>query len=179
MFGRLAMGFANVRAGTRVLMLVLVQAKDVYNKHGVRGFYRGLGPALLGGGMYYGLCFTLADVVQSSLPRRNDGTGEPVARQCPFRVLACAARTLNATGQSRVTLSLRQEHLRAVCGPCQEERSLTSALKKRSSQAMYAMTAAVYSSRISQVITCARALPRLPHAHGPARHAQRARGHTV
>ena len=29
MFGRLAMGFANVRAGTRVLMLVLVQADDV------------------------------------------------------------------------------------------------------------------------------------------------------
>ena len=28
MFGRLAMGFANVRAGTRVLMLVLVQADD-------------------------------------------------------------------------------------------------------------------------------------------------------
>ena len=35
----------------------------------------------------------------------------------PFRVSACAARTLNATGQSRVTLSLQQEHLRAVCGP--------------------------------------------------------------
>ena len=32
MFGRLAMGFANVRAGTRVLMLVLVQAEG-----GVRG----------------------------------------------------------------------------------------------------------------------------------------------
>ena len=29
MFGRLAMGFANVRAGTRVLMLVLVQAARV------------------------------------------------------------------------------------------------------------------------------------------------------
>ena len=29
MFGRLAMGFANVRAGTRVLMLVLVQAWPV------------------------------------------------------------------------------------------------------------------------------------------------------
>ena len=28
----------------------------------------------------------------------------------PFRVSVCAARTLNATGQSRVTLSLRQEH---------------------------------------------------------------------
>ena len=28
MFGRLAMGFANVRAGTRVLMLVLVQAYE-------------------------------------------------------------------------------------------------------------------------------------------------------
>ena len=27
MFGRLAMGFANVRAGTRALMLVLVQAR--------------------------------------------------------------------------------------------------------------------------------------------------------
>ena len=27
MFGRLAMGFAHVRAGTRVLMLVLVQAR--------------------------------------------------------------------------------------------------------------------------------------------------------
>ena len=33
MFGRLAMGFANVRAGTRVLMLVLVQAllAELYN----------------------------------------------------------------------------------------------------------------------------------------------------
>ena len=29
MFGRLAMGFANVWAGTRVLMLVLVQAVSV------------------------------------------------------------------------------------------------------------------------------------------------------
>ena len=28
----------------------------------------------------------------------------------PFRVSACAARTLNVTGQSRVTLSLLQEH---------------------------------------------------------------------
>ena len=28
MFGRLGMGFANVRAGTRVLMLVLVQALE-------------------------------------------------------------------------------------------------------------------------------------------------------
>ena len=31
MFGRLAMGFANVRAGTRVLMLVLVQAGVYYH----------------------------------------------------------------------------------------------------------------------------------------------------
>ena len=30
MFGRLAMGFANVRAGTRVLMLVLVQASIAF-----------------------------------------------------------------------------------------------------------------------------------------------------
>ena len=50
----------------------------------------------------------------------------------PFRVSVCAAHSLNATGQSRVTLSLRQEHLRAVRGPCQEERSLTSAQKRPS-----------------------------------------------
>ena len=34
MFGRLAMGFANVRAGTRVLMLVLVQAAMAPNADG-------------------------------------------------------------------------------------------------------------------------------------------------
>ena len=34
-----------------------------------------------------------------------------------------AARTLNATGRSRVTLSLRQEHLRAACQPRREERA--------------------------------------------------------
>ena len=37
------------------------------------------------------------------------------------------ARSLNATAQSRVTLSLQYEHLRAARGPCQEERSLTFA----------------------------------------------------
>ena len=47
----------------------------------------------------------------------------------PFRVSVCAARTLNATGQPRVTLSLQKEHLRVVCGSCQEERSLTFAQK--------------------------------------------------
>ena len=40
----------------------------------------------------------------------------PHSPSSPFRVSACAARTLNATGQSRVTLSLRWEHLRAACG---------------------------------------------------------------
>ena len=40
----------------------------------------------------------------------------------PNRVLVCAARTLNATGPSRVTLSLRQEQLRAGCGPRQVKR---------------------------------------------------------
>ena len=42
----------------------------------------------------------------------------------PFRVLVCATRTLNARGESRVTVSLRQEPIRAVCGPRQEERGL-------------------------------------------------------
>ena len=45
----------------------------------------------------------------------------------PFRAPLCAARTLNAKGQSRATLSLQQDHLRAGCGPRQEERSLTCA----------------------------------------------------
>ena len=56
------------------------------------------------------------------------GVGHPAAVhaeqrpvQSSFRVSLCAARTLNATGQCRVTLSLRQEHLRAGCGPRQEE----------------------------------------------------------
>ena len=36
MFGRLALGFANVRAGTRVLMLVLVQAGEGAIQKGTR-----------------------------------------------------------------------------------------------------------------------------------------------
>ena len=35
--------------------------------------------------------------------------------QSPVRVSICAARTLNPTGQSRVTLSLRQERSSAAC----------------------------------------------------------------
>ena len=38
----------------------------------------------------------------------------------------CAASTLNIEGQSRVTLSLRYENLRAACGPRQGERSAGS-----------------------------------------------------
>ena len=34
-----------------------------------------------------------------------------------FRASLCAARTLNATGQPRVTLSPRRGHLRAACQP--------------------------------------------------------------
>ena len=60
--------------------------------------------------------------------RRQVG-GEPK----PFRVSICAARTLNPAGQSRVTLSLRQEHLRAAYGPRQEERG-PEIRPKRSSQ---------------------------------------------
>ena len=61
--------------------------------------------------------------------RRRTPTQDPSTNnwRLKIRVPLFAARTLNATGQSRVTLSLRQERLRAACGPCQEERSLTSA----------------------------------------------------
>ena len=50
----------------------------------------------------------------------------PAAAQ-PFRVSVCAAHTLNAIGQSRVTLSLWHERLRAACESRQEERGLKSA----------------------------------------------------
>ena len=69
--------------------------------------------------------------------RQHDGHGahrslRPVERN--FSVPLFAACTLNATGQSRVILSLRKEHLRAICGPRQEERALKS-VRKRFSQA--------------------------------------------
>ena len=35
----------------------------------------------------------------------------------PFRVPVCAARALSAAGQSRVTLSLRQEHVKSGLWP--------------------------------------------------------------
>ena len=46
---------------------------------------------------------------------RSAGGSGPV--QSKIRVPIFSARTLNDTGQSRVTLSLRQENLRAVCEP--------------------------------------------------------------
>ena len=52
--------------------------------------------------------------------------------QSKIRVPLFAARTLNAVGQYRVTLSLQKEHLRAARGPCQEERSLIFAQKRSS-----------------------------------------------
>ena len=45
----------------------------------------------------------------------NFGKVEGKGPSSPFRASVCAARALNATGQSRVTLSLRPEHLRAAC----------------------------------------------------------------
>ena len=52
--------------------------------------------------------------------------------QNPFRFAprSVLASTLNAIAQARVTLPLRQGHLRAVCGPRQEERGLNSAVLK-------------------------------------------------
>ena len=62
-------------------------------------------------------------------PLRAPAPGQRLGPSSPFRAPLCAARTLNITGQPRVTLSLQQEHLRAVCRPCQEERSLKFAPK--------------------------------------------------
>ena len=47
----------------------------------------------------------------------------------PFRASVCAAHTLNATGQSRITLSPRYANLRADCEPRQKERVLKSVPK--------------------------------------------------
>ena len=46
---------------------------------------------------------------------RHVGQATAYGRSGPFRVSASASCTLNAMSQSRVTLSLRQEHLRAGC----------------------------------------------------------------
>ena len=73
----------------------------------------------------------------AAIPRAELNVADGMGHYGPsstFSVSACAARTLNVTGQSRVALSLQKAHLGAVCGPCQEERSLTF-VQKRSSQA--------------------------------------------
>ena len=69
-------------------------------------------------------------------PRRNrpaqhplrvvgDGCAAPARpKHKQQRVSVLAGRTLNAAGQARVTLSLRQERLSAACWPRQEERGL-------------------------------------------------------
>ena len=51
--------------------------------------------------------------------------------QIPFRASACAARALNAAGQSRVTLSLLQERLRAACRHEQEEKGAWKCLQNK------------------------------------------------
>ena len=59
--------------------------------------------------------------LQLLLPRSVSRSLRPAnTRELPLS----AAHTLNATGQPRVTLSPRYEHLRAVCGLRQEERGL-------------------------------------------------------
>ena len=55
-------------------------------------------------GQHMGVCYELGPV------------------QNPFRVPLCKALTLNATGQFWVSVSLRQEHLRAACGSLREEK---------------------------------------------------------
>ena len=56
-------------------------------------------------------------------------TAATTLRCSPFRVLVCAALTLNAIilCQTLVTLSLRYDHLRAACSPRLEERGLNVA----------------------------------------------------
>ena len=62
---------------------------------------------------------------------RDAGLPEPAASGpsslSKIRAPLFTARALNATGQSRITLSLRQKKLRAACGPRQEERGLKCA----------------------------------------------------
>ena len=79
-----------------------------------------------------------------------------------FRVSVCAARTLNATGQSRVTLSLRQEQLRAVYGSRQEEQGLAPA----QNDALLAGRWRRRGDRSSDHV-CRRVTPRLQPARGP------------
>ena len=59
----------------------------------------------------------------------SQSTGPVQPKSPSFRVLVCAARTLHGAGQPWATPLLRQERLRAACGPSQEERSLPVAQK--------------------------------------------------
>ena len=66
-------------------------------------------------------------------------SGSPMAGpvQSTIRVLVSAARTLNATGPSRVTLSQWQEQLRAGCGSRQEKKGLEMHPKSSSQAAAW------------------------------------------
>ena len=75
---------------------------------------------------------TMRDAVRNKerWERRRTPTQDPSTDLADESVSVCAARTLNVNGQSRVTLSLQQEHSRAACGPRQEERGLNTAPKQ-------------------------------------------------
>ena len=60
----------------------------------------------------------------------EDAQGSPARKPFP-RLGLCRSCTLNARGQSRLTLSLRQEPLRAVCGARQGERGPRAARKRK------------------------------------------------
>ena len=60
----------------------------------------------------------LRRVARTAVSLHGAGAGPFILN--PFRASVCAARTLNAAGPSRATLSLQKEHLRAACGPQQE-----------------------------------------------------------
>ena len=102
---------------------------------------------------------TQADAAETNtrvLRERNGWTGllmdccikkeRPGPSRAKFRAPRFAARTLNAAGQYRVTLSLRQEKLRADCGTRQEERGLKSAPKRLSQKLTFGKSLSTLST---------------------------------
>ena len=76
-----------------------------------------------------------------------------------IRAPLLAARTLNATGQSRVTLSLRYERLRAACGPRQEDKGAEIRNQKRSILAAFLIQIVTLGLNVMECTTFERTSP--------------------
>ena len=53
--------------------------REQVHRGGVRGLWRGAGPAMIGAGLWTGLSFTISDTLLPLMPKSADGSGQPQA----------------------------------------------------------------------------------------------------